>query len=92
MSSRKGYHAKAEAAGRGLFPTDPESNTVTTGSIPISPTAKAAGSGFPPSNSRGAAGANSSNIFGNFVGYVHNVSLVKPNKRDSHLNYRQERN
>ena len=65
------------------LPTSPNSTTAATGSVPSSPITKAAGSGFIPTTPTRAAGVHSSNMSGTLVGYVHNISPIKRNKRDT---------
>ena len=72
-----------EPAGGTSLPTNPNSSTAATASVPSSPIAEAAGSGCIPTTPTGAAGVHSSNVSGTLVGYVHNISPIKRNKRDT---------
>ena len=69
-----------EPAGSDFLQT---SNTAATGSLPGSPITMAPGSAFLPTTPTRTAAIHSSNIPGTLVGYVHNISPVKRNKRDT---------
>lgn len=72
-----------EPAGTTFLPTSPDSNTAATGSLPSTPIAKAAGSGFISTSPTRALGIHSSNLPRTLVGYVHNISPIKRNKRNT---------
>jgi len=94
MSSRKKPNVKSTATGSvpnsplakssasGFLPTSPSSTASTTDSVPSSPVTKSSASGFLPTSPSSTAGANS-NSSKSLVGYVHSVSPVKRNKRDT---------
>lgn len=72
-----------EPAETTFLPTSPDSNTAATGSHPSSPIAKAAGSGFISTSPTRTPGVHSSNLPQTLVGYVHNISPIKRNKRNT---------
>lgn len=72
-----------EPAGTTFLPTSPDSNTAATGSLPSSPIAKAAGSGFISTSPTRTPGVHSSNLPQTLFGYVHNISPIKRNKRNT---------
>ena len=72
-----------EPAGTTFLPTSPDSNTAASGSLSSSAIGKAPGSGFISTSPTRTPGVHSCNLPQTLIGYVHNISLIKRNKRNT---------